>query len=405
MRVSDRMFFNAMTDRMQFQNAQLFRTQEQLSTGKKINRPSDDPIGQAAIIKNDKTLSEVDQFLRNISEADTTLSIGESTLQSIENQLLRARELAIQAANDTNSLVDRAYIASEVRQLYDQIVAVANTSQGGRYIFAGTETAAPPFVRQGDTIGTTVSLPVTIATGTNDQLTLSIDGTTSTVTLPAGANATGSALATMLQSAINTDTNFVTANRSVTVSFDTDHLVVQSNAVGGSSNADITGGNAQTVLGLAAGTNRPAGTYLGDSGESRIAIDKNTTVIKNIPGDRLIMGSGGGINVLAAVAGLQSALETNTPAGIQTALTNLSTASEQIVNERVVLGARLNRTATTSGILEDFKIVIQRLKSEQEDVELTEAISALVLEQNALEASRSLASRIFSAPTLMDFLR
>lgn len=404
MRVSDRMFFNAIADRMQRQNERLFRVQEQVSTGKNINRPSDDPIGQAAITQSDKTLSEVDQFLRNISQVDTALSLGESPLQSIEEQLLRARELAIQAANATNNSVDRDNMAKEVRELYDQIVTVANASHGGRYLFAGTETTTIPFVRQGDYTGTAVTLPVTID-GTNNQLTLSLDGTTSTITLPAGANATGAALATMLQTAINADATFTTANLSATVNFDTDHLVVQSNAIGGTSNANITGGTAQTVLGLAAGTNRSVGTYLGDSGESRIAVEKNNTVIKNIPGDRLIIGTGGGTNVLSAVAGLQIALETNNIAGIQTALTNLDNASNQVSNERVTLGSRLNRISRTAEVLEDFKIVVRRLKSDQEDVDLTNVISELVLEQNALEASRSLASSIFSAPSLMDFLR
>jgi len=398
------MFFNAIADRMQRQNERLFRVQEQVSTGKNINRPSDDPIGQAAITQSDKTLSEVDQFLRNISQVDTALSLGESPLQSIEEQLLRARELAIQAANATNNSVDRDNMAKEVRELYDQIVTVANASHGGRYLFAGTETTTIPFVRQGDYTGTAVTLPVTID-GTNNQLTLSLDGTTSTITLPAGANATGAALATMLQTAINADATFTTANLSATVNFDTDHLVVQSNAIGGTSNANITGGTAQTVLGLAAGTNRSVGTYLGDSGESRIAVEKNNTVIKNIPGDRLIIGTGGGTNVLSAVAGLQIALETNNIAGIQTALTNLDNASNQVSNERVTLGSRLNRISRTAEVLEDFKIVVRRLKSDQEDVDLTNVISELVLEQNALEASRSLASSIFSAPSLMDFLR
>ncbi len=409
MRVSDRMFFNAISARMQQQNGQLLRIQEQMATGKRINRPSDDPLAQAAIIRNNQSLSEVDQFLRNITQADTALSFGESALQSLEGQLLRARELATQAANATYTAADRINIAKEVKELYDQLVGVANSSQGGRYIFAGDKTATTPFVRQGNTTGTAVTVtpgsPVTIVTGTNDQLTFSLDGTTSTITLPAGANTSGAALATMLQTAINSDASLSAANLSATVTFETDHLVVQSNAIGVTSNANITGGTAQTILGLSGGVNRPAGTYVGDSGESGIAIDKNNTVIKNIPGDRLIIGAGGGTNILAAIGGLQSALETNNVTGIQSALTNISQSSEQISNGRVTIGSRLNRISRTADMLEDFKVVVTRLKSDQEDVDLSKAISELVLQQNALEASRSLASRVFTAPTLMDFLR
>jgi len=408
MRVSDRMFFNAITSRMQQQNGRLLRIQEQMSTGKKVNRPSDNPISQASIIRNNKTLSEVEQFLRNITQADTALSLGESALQSLEDQLLRARELATQAANATYTAADRSLIAKEVKEIYDQIVGAANSSQGGRYIFAGDKTAIPPFVRQGNYTGTSVTVtpasPVTID-GTNNQLTLSIDGITSTITLPSGAHPSEAALATMLQTAINSDANFTATNVSATVTFENNHLVVQSDAIGVTSNVNITGGTAQSVLGLSSGVNRPAGTYVGDSGESGIAIDKNNTVIKNIPGDRLIIGTGGGTNILSAIGGLQSALEANDVAGIQTALTNISKSSEQISDERVTMGSRLNRITSTADMLEDFKIVVTRLKADQEDVDLSQAISELVLQQNALEASRSLASRIFTAPTLMDFLR
>lgn len=393
---------------MQQQSGQLLRIQEQMSSGKKINRPSDDPIGQAAIIRNNQTLSEVDQFLRNITQADTSLSFGESALQSVGDQLLRARELATQAANATYTAADRVNIAKEVKELYDQMVGVANASQGGRYVFAGDQTGAAPFVRQGNTTGTAITAtpvsPVTI-NATNNQLTLTLDGTTSTITLPSGAHTSGAALATMLQTAINSDPTFSALNLSATVTFETDHLVVQSNAIGVASNANVTGGTAQAVLGLSAGVNRPAGTYVGDSGESRIAIDKHNTVIKNIPGDRLIIGAGGGTNILAALGGLQSALESNNMGEIQNALTNIKQAGEQISKGRATIGSRLNRIATTADMLEDFKIVVTRLKADQEDVDLSKAISELVLQQNALEASRSLASRVFTSPTLMDFLR
>ncbi|MFQ5596599.1 MAG: flagellar hook-associated protein FlgL [Nitrospiria bacterium] len=408
MRVSDKMIFSAITDRMRRQQESIFRIQEQISTGKKVNRPSDDPVNQAGIIGSEKTLSEIDQFIRNNDQADASLSLSETVLQTMEDQLIRTRELALLAANDTNSAVDRANIAKEVRQIYDHIVSLANTSQGGRYIFAGNETGTVPFLQKGDYIaGPLPALPITITAAVNDQLSLSLDGITSTVTLTPGTYNTGAALAGMIQTVINADTTFQTASVSATVTFDTTapaHLVVQSNAVGGGSSANITGGTARAAIETLAGTSRAVGSYLGDSGEARIAIDQNHTIIKNLPGDRLIKGAFGGTDVLAAVAGLQLALESNAPAGIQTALSSLNGASDQVSNERVLLGARLNRVTTTTAALEDFKSVTIRLKSEQEDVDIATAVSELVFEENALEISRSLASRIFNM-SLMDFLR
>ncbi|MBI3803034.1 MAG: flagellar hook-associated protein FlgL [Nitrospirae bacterium] len=405
MRVSDQMLFQSVMVQLQRQTDSLFNLQEQVSSGKRINRPSDDPTGEPLVLNYGKTLATTDQYLRNIDRGDSLMTQSDSTLQDVSDQLQRAHELAIQMANATNSPADRANAAKEVKEIFGQLVAMGNRSVEGRYLFAGDQTTTIPFVDHGNYIGTAAALPVTITAGVNDQLTLSVNGVSSTVTLPPGNYASGNALASQVQTTINADPTLSTAGASATVTFDTDHLVVTSNATGGTSAVIPTGGTAQNILGLATGTNRPSGTYLGDSGEISQLIGPNTPVIVNLPGDRVFKGVGvaGGVDVFSAVAGLQGALETNNVAGIQAALTNISAAQEQVTNERVTLGARLNRMDATKTVLSDFKLSITQFKSNIENIDLTQAISDLSLQQTALQATRAVAARLIQT-SLLDFL-
>ena len=407
MRVSERMLFDRLGSRMQEQSASLLKLQEQVTGGKRINRPSDDPIGQAEVIRFEKSLKNSDQYLRNIDRLSSFVSVSEGALQTVQDQLVRVRSLAVQGANATNTAADRTIIAQEVRQIYDQLIALANTNNEGAYIFAGNAIQTRPFVNQGFYTGTDISgaFPLTIALGTNDTLDLSIDGVSSTVTLTAGSYATGAALATELQTQIAADTSFQNANVSAAVTFNTNNeLVLTSNAVGGTSAVTPSGGSAQTALGLSAGTARPAGTYLGDSAENAVLIGDNVSVVKNLPGDRLFKGAGGGADLFAVVAALQSALESNSVTGIQTALGNLTAVEDGVNNERALLGARLNRADASAATLEDFKLTVSRIKSETEDVDLPTVISELLLQETTLEATRAASARILQR-SLLDFLR
>ncbi|MCG3110443.1 MAG: flagellar hook-associated protein FlgL [Candidatus Manganitrophus sp. SB1] len=406
MRVSDQMLFQSMMVHLQRQTGSLLHIQEQVASGKKINRPSDDPIGQPLVLNYGKTLATTEQYLQNIDRGETYLTSTESTLQDVGDQLQRAHELALQLANDSYSSTDRTNAANEVREIFNQLIAMGNRSVEGRYIFAGNQTRTLPFLEQGRYLGTAVTLPVTVTAAVNDQLTLSLDGISSTLTLPAGSYATGTALAGMVQTAINADPTFQAAGASATVTFDTDHLVITSNSEGGTSAAVPTAGTVLADLGLAAGTNQPSGTYMGDSGEISFLIGPNTPVIMNLPGDRLFKGVGvtGGVDLFSAVGGLQAALETNDTAGIQAALTNISAAQEQVIGERALLGARLNRMDATKTVLEDFKLSITRFKSDLENIDLTQAISDFSLQQVALEATRATAARLIQN-SLLDFLR
>jgi len=127
----------------------LARVQEQASTGLRINRPSDDPVGagEAAALRG--RLDSTAQMGRNLGQADVRLRATEASLGEVNNVLLRARELAIQGANDTLDAAGRAQIAAEVEGLHARLLSAGNARAGGAYLFAGRASDASPFVASG----------------------------------------------------------------------------------------------------------------------------------------------------------------------------------------------------------------------------------------------------------------
>lgn len=123
---------------------QMGKYQDQLATGKKITKPSDDPVVAMKGMFYRSNLTEVEQYKRNLSEAYLWMENSEAGVEQVNNGLQRIRELVVQGANGTLSPEDKQAIAKEVEQIKADIVGVANTQVAGRYIFNGTNTSEAP---------------------------------------------------------------------------------------------------------------------------------------------------------------------------------------------------------------------------------------------------------------------
>ena len=131
----------------------LARVQEQASTGLRINRPSDDPVGAGEAASLRGRLDATVQMRRNLGQADVRLRATEASLGEVNDILLRARELAIQGANDTLDSAGRAQIAAEVEGLHARLLSAGNARAGGAYLFAGRASDAAPFAASGPFVG------------------------------------------------------------------------------------------------------------------------------------------------------------------------------------------------------------------------------------------------------------
>ncbi|RMG70076.1 MAG: flagellar hook-associated protein 3, partial [Nitrospirae bacterium] len=110
---------------------------ERLSSGKKLNRPSDDPVGAGKSISYRLSIGEYEQYRRNQNEASSYLEATDTALEGLTDALTRVRELSLSALNDTLSEQDREAIAKEVSQLKSHTLGLANTRYRDRYIFSG----------------------------------------------------------------------------------------------------------------------------------------------------------------------------------------------------------------------------------------------------------------------------
>ncbi len=150
MRVSQKLLMESTYNQLNRAGEGLLKLLEQASTGKRVLNPSDDPVSANRIMEMKNELSRIDPAKRKSQYVNSWLSMSESALQNMEEVLVRAKEIALSQSSATATSQTRAGAAVEVRQLYDQIVALANTRLGDRYIFGGTQTLVPPVERDDD---------------------------------------------------------------------------------------------------------------------------------------------------------------------------------------------------------------------------------------------------------------
>jgi flagellar hook-associated protein 3 FlgL len=127
--------------------------QNQITSGSRITRPSDDPIGAAQSLSLQESLDQSTQYGRNIDQATSWLNATDSALSSVTDSLHRARQLAIQASNGTLNAADRNAIQAEVTQLQQHVLDVSHSKYGASYLFAGTRTDQPGFTQPSSAAG------------------------------------------------------------------------------------------------------------------------------------------------------------------------------------------------------------------------------------------------------------
>jgi flagellar hook-associated protein 3 FlgL len=151
---------------------------EQVSTGKSVSVPSDNPTAAAEMVQNTIETGDVDQYTKNISSVQSTVQSASSALSSVVTSLTQAVSLGTEGANGTNSSADLQALAQQVQGILSSVVSLANTSVGGAYLFGGTGTATPYTADSSSPTGYTYN-------GNNDSNSVQVgDDTSIQVDLP-----------------------------------------------------------------------------------------------------------------------------------------------------------------------------------------------------------------------------
>lgn len=141
MRITTRMMTNNMLSNINKNKLIMSKFEEQYSTGKKIQRPSDDPIITVRALKLRTSITEIEQYYeKNIPDAVSWMDVTESALRTINDLLKQINTYCVQGSTDTLTAENRASIMENLRQLRDQIYQEGNTNYAGRYVFTGYKT-------------------------------------------------------------------------------------------------------------------------------------------------------------------------------------------------------------------------------------------------------------------------
>ncbi len=147
MRVSTPQIFDLAIRGVIDNQSDVLKTQQQLSTGKRILSASDDPIGAAQVLRLTQELDQIEQYKKNNTLLQNSLSNEETILRNVTGSVNRANQLIVQAGNGINNQQDREAIASELGQIRDEIFGLMNSrNASGDYIFSGFQADSPAFI-------------------------------------------------------------------------------------------------------------------------------------------------------------------------------------------------------------------------------------------------------------------
>ena len=151
MRISTIQAFNTGVRGIQDNYSAATRTQEQISSGKRILTPADDPVASVRLLQLDQEASKLDQYKNNLTAATNSLTQQEAVLNSVNNLLQRVREITLEAGNGALDAGGRQALAQELAEREDELFGLVNSQNArGEYLFGGFKSGSQPFVRQDD---------------------------------------------------------------------------------------------------------------------------------------------------------------------------------------------------------------------------------------------------------------
>jgi flagellar hook-associated protein 3 FlgL len=151
---------------------QLKNLNEQISSGKRINQPSDDPIGMTQSLQLKNILSKIGQYQKNIQYGESWLNATESSLQGINGLIVRGKEIANQMATGTYGADQRANAAQEVQGLLEQLRGLGNSQLNGRYLFSGYHEQSPAYDQNFNFVGDANDIEIPISESVQMKINL-----------------------------------------------------------------------------------------------------------------------------------------------------------------------------------------------------------------------------------------
>ncbi|QCZ94283.1 flagellar hook-associated protein FlgL [Salinimonas iocasae] len=370
----------------------LSETQNELSTGKKLNKPSDDPVGASKVIRLTEELDKLKQYQRNNDFLVNALEQQEVVFESINNTATRARTLILQAGSGALNNSDREAIGIELGQIRDEMLGLMNTQDAnGNYIFGGHQSQQQPFVFNG---------------GATDAISYQGDNGFNTVKLAdgvdvqrsvSGQEAFENVLARRNFSIVNTPTAVVeNSGIDSQKTFDAfskanyDPVTPANNTF----RLEITGPNQVTLTNPAQGVTVGSATF---TPSEPFSIQGMTFTLSGSPGDAVefALDPPQKKNIAETLHDISSILMDDSLSSkeisnaLDDALIGLDNGVERVAQERSSVGGRLNLASSMYQTNVDLEIEAKKVRSSIEDVDFAEAATELTKRETALNAAYS----------------
>lgn len=428
----------------------LGKIQDQFASGKKITRPSQDPVIAMNGMRYRSQVVEVEQFQRNLGEVYNWLDNADSALDKTTQALHRIRELAVQASNDTYEVTQRTNIAKEVKQLFDHVVEMASTKSNGKYIFNGTDTMTKPIdtskidmgvsaianyasqpelleISHGgeiyrSTVSSITSSPATFMNAKGETLTIDYNNPSALIAheyietgLPNNEDFTnpnnieiayeGNKFTYDLGLSDPANNKFVFENSGETITIDLS---------GSTAKIEYSDGpNTKTL------SEKQIGFFKTETlKDTQIVVSDRTAVSTNTEDVNVELLKGVVINtnirpqsvfnnaLFGDIIALQKLLEDpeTRHEDITKAMDVFDKHIDNFVSERAELGARVNRAEMIEERQLEQEVIAKRIMSNNEDADMEKVIIDLTTQESVHRAALAAGARIIQ-PTLMDFLR
>ncbi len=322
MRVTSKMLTRSLLNNVNKNLSQLQVYEDQLSTSTRVTKSSDDPIAAAKILEANSALNSQEQYDSNMEMASGWLTTVDGALASVDDILLRAREATVSGSTGTTTDDSMQALADEVDGMIGELLGVANSDYGGKFIFGGSNTSAAPFEITGqDSDGSNITAVQFVSDSYSD---------------------TNSDLGTLL-----------------------DATYSQEIAIGSGVTMDISAGRTTFH------------TSADGSDDVNALFD---TLIK-----------------------LRTSLEDADQNAVGDILTDIDAQTDNVISERAVVGAKLNRIELAQSRAETYTASLTTLISELGDADYAEASASYSSQEAIYEASLSVGAKTI-LPSLLDFL-
>jgi len=397
MRVSTSQIYGIASTGMRNTQSEINKTQEQMSSGKRVSTPADDPVAATSILQLNDELSRLQQYSKNIDSGTNSLNLEETTLQSVVNLIQRMQELAVNAGNTAvMTKADYQTIADEVETRTQELLNLQNTrNASGQYIFAGYQGSAQPFVDMGGgnyaylgdegqlaiKASATVKVPVT-----DSGKKVFLDIPSGNITLATSANPANT----------SNPAAFISAGEVVDQealdSFYPDSLQVSFNADG---TFNVRARDSGKLL-LANQTYTPGGD-IEVAGMKFQIFGSPTPAQGSSPGDSFFVESTNKQGLLTTLARFSQAMRDmqDTPASkaqltevVNRTLKNLGLATEKITSVQGEVGARMNTLDSTKDLNLDVELYSKKVLNDIESLDYAEASTRLSMQSLVLSATQ-----------------